>query len=91
VVKELAMEVGVPGKNPEEDYPVRANLDDLGDAGVGVVVAYDQVAPRVDLDAGRSVVEVAIGEATFVDPGEVHPHVPGSLLHDPHCRPIRLR
>ena len=35
------MKVGVPRKNSKQDHAVRANLDDLGDAGVGVIVAHD--------------------------------------------------
>src|SRR5207248_10897029 len=36
------------------------------------------------------VAEMAVGEATLIDAGEVHPHVPRLLLHDLHCRPIWL-
>jgi hypothetical protein len=48
------VQVGVPGEDPEEDHSVGSDLEDLGDTGLGVLVADDQVVSDLDLDAGRT-------------------------------------
>jgi hypothetical protein len=87
VIDELAVQVGVSGENPEQDNAVGADRDDLGDAGICVVVADDQVAPDLDVDTGGGIAEVAIGEATLVDSfvWPVRTWAGGCRLVD-HCR-----
>lgn len=79
----MAVKIGVSGQDPEQDHTVGTDLDNLGDAGVSVVVADDQVVPDRGLDAGCGVVEVAVRQATLVDAGKVHPHVPRPEFHHP--------
>lgn len=75
-MEQLAVYVGVSREYPEEDHAVGPDLAHLGDPGIGVIVAHDEVAPDLDRDAGLGVVEMPVRQATLVDPGEINPHVP---------------
>ena len=62
------MQVGGSGEDPEQDDASGADLDDLGNAGVGVVVADDQLAPDLDVDTGGAIAEAAIVRVAVSNP-----------------------
>lgn len=64
------------GKDAKEDDAIWAHLNDLRDAGVGIVVSDDHEVALLEVDARTGVADVGVGEARCVHAMEVDPKVP---------------
>ena len=71
------MEIDVAREHAHEDHSVGGDGDDLGDRGIGILVAYDEVVAGVRLDLRRQVIDMGVGEPVGVHSMEVDPQVPG--------------
>jgi hypothetical protein len=52
-MEQLAVHLAVPREDSEEDHAVRLDLDHLGDAGIGVMVAHEGTSAQ-STATGRS-------------------------------------
>jgi hypothetical protein len=68
--------LGRPREDAQEDHSVRLDGDDQGDGRVGVLVADDDVSPRLDPGPGDCVALVRVGQPVGVNPVTVDPEFP---------------
>ena len=70
------MEIGMSREHSNEDHTVGVDGDDLGDSGVGVFVAHDEIVTGLRFDPFREIIDMGVRQSVGVYPVEVHPEVP---------------
>lgn len=77
MAQQLPMKIGVPRQYSQKDDAVCAHIDDLGDAGIGIVVSDDDEHARLEDHAGAGMPKVSVGETGCIHTVEVDPQIPG--------------